>query len=656
MLKRPAKGRGLFYTRDSGGKHETTPSEYVTWARRKSEELGIAFSGIPERIEAMIRDGVSQDRDLFLDYCVKGNLLRRAGLDALFRTAQTDPTVTHVFIPSRDRFARPDDPLDAMKMEATLREAGLTLVFMDRSLPPAPRGRGDIGESVTALIDYDRAEKDRRDLARKMIYAQLSLAKAGFSTGGRAPFGFRRWLISPDLTPVRELADGEYVKMAGHHVVWLPGPDEEIALIRRILEMLETMKASRVAVVLTTEGVPPPDAGRLRTDQGVTHRTSGVWHQQTIVNIARNTLLLGLVEYGRRSMGEKLRFSKDGPRELEQADRRDDNKPKVVSNPDAMRVQAAARFEPPVERERHLRLQETLDRRAGTQRGKPRSRDPNGNPLGGLIFDMNCTWPMYRQPYQGSFRYLCGLYQQSHGAKCKHNHVDGLVATRFMLGCVRQRLLGPTLMARLKGKLREIAERERSGARPDATLGSKRARLTTVRANRELAGRNLALAQGPDQYRAVAAVFEQLKHEEMTLESEVSRLQQTGREVPDVDAEVAAALAGLDRMAEFAAAPQDLGRAGQLFRHLNARVFLRFAEGRWKKRVVTKVAGGVVTFGATPPPVGLYEGPTGRRHVNGPAAPEGPVGPRFPESRLIPASIPGQEGDSLGNVSRGERI
>lgn len=29
MVKRPTCGRGLFYTRDSGGKHETTPGEYV---------------------------------------------------------------------------------------------------------------------------------------------------------------------------------------------------------------------------------------------------------------------------------------------------------------------------------------------------------------------------------------------------------------------------------------------------------------------------------------------------------------------------------------------------------------------------------------------------------------------------------------------------
>src|SRR5207302_35645 len=160
--------------------------------------------------------------------------------------------------------------------------------------------------------------------------------------GGRPPFGFRRWLAREDGAPVRQLIDGEYVKMAGHHVVWLPGPEEELAVVHRILEMLETMPASRVAATLTAEGVPTPDAGRTR------------------------------------------------------------------------------------------------------------SRRPGQNPLGARVFDMACGWPLYRQPYNGSFRYLCGLYQQSHGAECKHNLVAGPVATQFVLGCVRQRVLAPAFRSKLE--------------------------------------------------------------------------------------------------------------------------------------------------------------------------------------------------------------
>ena len=42
---------------------------------------------------------------------------------------------------------------------------------------------------------------------------------------------------------------------------------------------------------------------------------------------------------------------------------------------------------------------------------------------------MNCGWPLYRNQQGKKFRYMCGLYQQSHGAQGNCNHVDGQKAT-----------------------------------------------------------------------------------------------------------------------------------------------------------------------------------------------------------------------------------
>ena len=321
--KRPQAGRGLFYTRDSGARSETTPGQYVDWARRRATELGVVFAGTPAMIDAMIHGGLHRDGDLFLDYGVTGNKLNRPGLDALIAEASADPLVSHVFIPRRDRLARPDNPFDGIELERKLRQAGLTLAYMERLLPPQAGGRrAELTEMLSGMIDFHQAGDFRRELAQKMVHAQISLAKGGFSTGGRAPYGFRRWLVRLDGTPIRQLEKGESVRQAGHHVAYLPGPQEEIDVIRRILDMLERMPASRVAAKLTGEGVPTPDAGRRRTDRGVEHETSGVWHQTTVSNIARNTLLQAVASYGRRSMGDQLRFSPSGPRPLEDDDLR----------------------------------------------------------------------------------------------------------------------------------------------------------------------------------------------------------------------------------------------------------------------------------------------------------------------------------------------
>ena len=341
----------MFYSRDSGGKHENTPAQYIDWARRQAESLGVAFNGTGEQIERMTRSGVAVEGDVFWDYGVSGEKLSRKGLDAFLKEALSDLEVSHVFIPRRDRFARPEDPFDAVKLENTLRHAGITVVFMDRTCAPIIRGqKRDIGDMITSLLDYNYSGEYVQELAQKVVYAQIHLAKSGYSTGGRAPYGFRRNLVNGNGTVVRQLGDGEHVKMAGHHVVWLPGPDEEIAVILRIIELIDSMPASRVAALLTAEGVPTPDIERLRTDGGVRHRTSGVWHQPTVVNIARNPLNKALMVYGKRSMGRMQRYTPAGPRPLDDGEFLVGDKKKVVRNSDANTIVASAAFKPLVDR------------------------------------------------------------------------------------------------------------------------------------------------------------------------------------------------------------------------------------------------------------------------------------------------------------------
>jgi hypothetical protein len=659
-MRRPAHGRGVFHTRDSGGKHEMTPAKYVEWAVGEAKKLGVNFTGTPAQIDAMIRDGKSAEGDLFLDYDVKGNVLIRAGLDAIKAEICRDSTVSHVFIPNRDRLARPDNPLDGVRLENELRTAGVTVVFMDRvSLPILKGVRQNIGEMILSLVDYDKAGAFRQELARRIILAQLALAQAGFSTGGRPPFGFRRWLVRVDGTPVRELADRERVRMVGHHVVWLPGPQAEVNLIRRIVTMLVRMRASRVAAVLNSEGIPSPDAGRYRSDNGVRHLVSGLWHQTTITNIARNRLLVAIATHGQRSMGDQLRMTPEGPRFLSEGDYRADNEPKVIRNlkTQVITAKSPSRFEPVVEPQKFNDLQEILAERAGTQRGKPRSRDPRRNPLGGRVFDMNCGWAMYRVPNADSFRYKCGLYQQSHGQRCDHNHIDGPLATRFVLGCLRQRLLSPQLVTKLKARLKQLATADLRPDPSEAGGSASQSELAQVRKELKIAERNLALAENEKQFRAIAAIVEELRQREVSLNLATNNASlQTPR---NADMEIEAALQLADRLVEVGKDSHNLELAKEAIDLANAKLFLTFRPIRTKRRTLNKIAGGIVTLGAARPPVPLYDGPTSRDMLkqtkpgSANAASEN-SGRRSPADPKPKGS--GREGMSLGNVNRGDWI
>ncbi|HET6328725.1 MAG TPA: hypothetical protein VFG04_28840 [Planctomycetaceae bacterium] len=53
-MKRSTRGRGLFHTRDSGGKHEMTRAKYVEWAIDQANKYEVTFRGTPAQIKSMI--------------------------------------------------------------------------------------------------------------------------------------------------------------------------------------------------------------------------------------------------------------------------------------------------------------------------------------------------------------------------------------------------------------------------------------------------------------------------------------------------------------------------------------------------------------------------------------------------------------------------
>ena len=375
MTTRPAAGRGLFYTRDSEGHSDLAPPQYVAWARREAARLGVAFAGTPETMEAMIARGVPAEGDLFIDYGISGNVLSRPGFDAFRSRALQDPAVSHLFVPRRDRIARPDNPLDALTLELELRSAGLTLVFMDRSIAPLPRGRRiELADLLTGLIDYDASGRFRRDLAEKLIHAKIRLAGSGYSIGGEPVYGFRRWLCAADGTRRRELEPGEVVKMAGHHVIWLPTAEGELAVVHRILDLIETTPAARIARLLNDEGIPSPKAGRTRRRGGVEASNSGLWTQNTVKNIATHPLLVAVCEYGRRAMGDQLRLTPTGPRPLADGDYGPDGRPRSIANPPDGTIRTPASFLPLIPQERHAAIRDILEGRGRHLKGKARTR------------------------------------------------------------------------------------------------------------------------------------------------------------------------------------------------------------------------------------------------------------------------------------------
>lgn len=658
--QRPERGRALLYSRDSGGKHEMTPSKYVEWCNAKQILRGLKFTGTPKEIKRMVQDRKPCTGDLYFDYCVSGDLLSRPALDACRDEIRRDGNISHLLIPRRDRLARPGDALDGVRLEKELRLLGITLVFMHMTLGPLKRGqRQDVGEAVAGYVDYHKSGEFLDDLAEKMVYVHIELTSGGFSSGGRPPFGFDRFLVGNDGAIIRPLEKGEVVRRHGHHVAWLPSSESDIKLLGRILSMLEHMPASQVAKILTAEGIPSPGSELIRSDHGVLHQVSGVWHQTTITGLARNPFITHAMKtYGRRSMGNHRRMTPEGPRALEEEEFVTDTKTKVVTNPinNVVSAAGAAGVKPIISAEAAERLQNTLDQRAGTQRGKPRSRDPSRNPLGSRIYDLNCTWPMYRVPYSKSFRYTCGLYQQSHGQKCSHNHVDGPTATKLALAAVRQRLLAPAVRQQIEAKIRSALNDRRPAKNLDTELSRLRSELKQAESQRTKAIRNLALADTPELFQEIKSVAEEFAARITRLQHEITAISSQASMVETTQDVVEESLRLVDQLPNLANDSEDFGKVAELFRTIDLQMFVRFHAVQKAKRVENKQCGGLITWGDAPAPIEKYTGPTSRHAVQVKVS-ENEKGPKR-NTLSEPESNPdsGRKAESLGNGSRDDRI
>lgn len=656
MTQRPEKGRGLFYHRDSEGHSELAPPQYVEWARGEAARLGVSFSGTPEAITAMIARGQSVDGDLYLDYGVSGNLLSRAGFDRFRDRATADAAVSHLFVSKRDRLGRPDNPLDSMLIEYQLRSAGLTIVLMGGKVLPAvgPGERIDLADLLTCLIEYDASGKFRRDLAEKLIHAKIRLAKGGFSIGGEPVYGFRRWLCAEDGTPKRELEDHEIVKMPGHHVVWLPTAADELAVVRRILDLIVTTPAARIARTFNAEGIPSPNAGRVRKVNGVQVEVSGQWAQNTVKAIATHPLLIALCEYGKRSEGDQLRFTKDGPRGLNAGDYHPGGKLKTVANPADQIIRTPAKSDAVTTPEKADRIREVLEYRGRHLKGKARTRGTAPNPLGGRIYDLNCGWLMYRYAKRKKWCYGCALYQNSEAKCCHHNMVPGETATRFVLVCLQQRLLNPSTLAKLKARLQELATAEQGEDPAQRQAEADKTELAVLRRRVQKVAENMSYAETREERDATAAVFRGLKEQEGRLEQRLAAYRPAPQQ-GDVQHEVEAALGVLERLtASVSQGTTDWSVVSDVFRQTNAKLYLRFAEVENGRRKLNVPSGGVMTFGSTPPPGPLYTGPTDRTIIRKMLA-AGESVTAIPECVTPGDSNAGQDVIRSANVQRGTR-
>jgi hypothetical protein len=618
MNARP-KSHAIVYVRRSTTRQAVSLSQQLEWAIGKAGELGLALDTSPEDLRFAQEQRLSCHRNLYLDDGRTGSDLKRPGFLAFIERALCDKSVSHVLIHMADRFARPELITEALAIEENLALAGLTIVFSNRTVAPRQLGKHNIGDLITACCSYNESGEFLYKLAERIVNTKTTLAKGGFWTGGRPPWGFIRILVDSQGRELQELPEGTSVRREGCHVRIKPHDFQKIEMWLLILKLrgVDHWSIKRIASHLNELGVPSPDAGRIRNEKkSGSHRVSGRWNHTTVKSLLSNRAIIAVLEFGVQSEGKYRRMGLNGPRQLDDSDRRLDGEARTVKNQPELITRTKLDFEPLASPDLFEDCQKLGKERAKNQVGIPRCADPSKYPLSSRVFDLTdqCGHPMYGRTSGNRLLYTCGRYLNSNGADCEHNQFDGEALFQFVLGFLRQLVVGSGGREAVREALMALASKEQI-AQPrivEDVLRRVEKNLIIEKDELALIERNMSRARDENELDVFRRERDTQQAKVRTIDQEREALvnqNASGRQIRRPEEEVELALALFDRIERVSNNPAARDEVRDLLDDnvLGLRIGLYFAEGiKGTKRKIRLLRSGLITTGGRPLPVLPY--------------------------------------------------
>ncbi len=133
--------------------------------------------------------------------------------------------------------------------------------------------------SILKAMKRSMAAEYSRELGSKVFEGKSRIVKLGFWVGGPPGFGLRRLMVSADGRRKQELRPGEHKSCTTDRVILVPGPQCEVARVRRIYSMA-------IAGKTCTE-----IAKKLNVDR--VSRSGGSWAPHDVVNVLTNPKYTG---------------------------------------------------------------------------------------------------------------------------------------------------------------------------------------------------------------------------------------------------------------------------------------------------------------------------------------------------------------------------
>ncbi|WP_332774047.1 recombinase family protein [Phenylobacterium sp.] len=218
------------------------------------------------------------------DAGVSGITIRkRAGLQRLLADVvggAADFEVVLIYDISRwGRFQNPDE---SAHYEFVCRQAGVRVEYCAEDF-----GDGGLSTALLKQVKRVMAADYSAHLSKTVRHAKRRNAEQGFWPGGEPGYGLRRCVVDDAGRPLTVLRRGEPKTLQSQRMVLVPGPEEEVAVVRRIYRLFLEEGVSRTALV------------RQLNDENIPYGDGRPWTYQKVKNVLTNPAYAGDKVFGR---------------------------------------------------------------------------------------------------------------------------------------------------------------------------------------------------------------------------------------------------------------------------------------------------------------------------------------------------------------------
>jgi DNA invertase Pin-like site-specific DNA recombinase len=182
----------------------------------------------------------------YSDAAKSGLVLRhRTGLRQLLQdvVAGTAP-YRAILVYDVSRWGRFQDTDESAHYEFVCKSAGVPVHYCAETFA----NDGTMSSLIMKALKRTMAGEYSRELGAKVLAGQKRLARLGFKQGGAPGYGLRRLLVSASGSRKQELAAGERKSIATDRVILVPGPAQEVQVVKDIYRMLVTERLPVYAI------------------------------------------------------------------------------------------------------------------------------------------------------------------------------------------------------------------------------------------------------------------------------------------------------------------------------------------------------------------------------------------------------------------------